>query len=57
MMQADPTRPSPRPIASARKTSPLALAVFAVAYIGAMVIIFAPAGSFVSTPNAAHSGR
>lgn len=47
-MQADPTRPSSRSPASMRKTSPLALTIFALAYVGALVIVFAPSGSLVS---------
>ena len=36
---------TPRP---ARRTSYAALALFAVAYLGVMVIVFAPKGSFSS---------
>lgn len=47
-MQTNPTRQSSKSIASTRKTSPLALTVFVLAYVGALVIVFAPAGSLVS---------
>ena len=56
-MQTSRTRQPSRSIASTRKTSPLALTIFALAYVGALVIVFAPAGSLVSGANHVHAER
>ncbi len=56
-MQADPARPSSQSIATTRRASPLALTIFALAYIGALVIVFAPKGSFISSPYDVHVER
>lgn len=42
---------------SERRTSPLALAIFLVAYVGILAVIFAPKGTFVSAPATAQAGR
>lgn len=42
---------------SERRTSPLALAIFLVAYVGILAVIFAPKGTFVSSPATAQAGR
>ena len=56
-MYSDPVRPAKRIIVSSRKTSPLALAVFAIAYIFVLIVVFAPAGSFVTKPADLHAQR
>lgn len=56
-MQTNPARQSSRSPASMRKTSPLALTIFALAYVGALVIVFAPAGTFVSGSHNVHAER
>jgi len=49
-MHTDTVRPARRMIVSQRKTSPVALAIFAIAYICVLVVVLAPKGSFVTKP-------
>jgi hypothetical protein len=56
-MHAEPARPTARVIVSQRKSSPVALAIFALAYIGVLVIIFAPEGRFTAAPTDHHTLR
>lgn len=49
-MQEISLKPARRVITSERRNSPLALAIFLIAYAGIMFVIFAPKGTFVSQP-------
>lgn len=49
MTHLDPIRPI-RVVRRVRKTSPLALIVFAIAYLGVLVITFAPQASLRAQP-------
>jgi hypothetical protein len=42
---------------SERRTCPFALAIFLIAYVGILALIFAPQGTFVSPPPTAQAGR
>lgn len=46
-----------RVIAAERRTCPFALAIFLIAYVGILAVIFAPRGTFVSPPPTAQAGR
>lgn len=49
-MQEMSVKPARRVIASERRNSPIALAIFFIAYAGLLFVIFAPKGTFVSPP-------
>lgn len=44
-----------RAIVTARRNSPLALAVFVLAYVGILVIVLSPHGALVSPPPVAQA--
>ena len=57
LMRAAMSGSAPRAIVSARRNSPLAMALFALAYVGILVVIFAPEGTFVSPPASVQAER
>lgn len=57
MRPVAPRTVGPRMILSERRTCPLALAIFLVAYVGILAVIFAPKGTFVSAPPTAQAER
>lgn len=50
MTHADPTRSPTRVLSRERKTSPLALIIFALVYVGILAITFAPQGTLRAQP-------
>lgn len=57
MRPVAPWTVGPRMILSERRTCPLALAIFLVAYVGILAVIFAPKGTFVSAPPTSQAER
>lgn len=56
-MSAPATHGAQRAIVTARRNSPLALAVFVLAYVGILVIVVSPHGALVSPPPVAQADR